>query len=114
MNKIMIDDDDFEVTEENISDNLPELKATLVQGVKDLKEIVELLNKLSPLMEPFGESDTINELVILYSEIIPDILIGDYSYALEGLDGDDKEIARLALNRRRKDIVSNLLEKYNK
>lgn len=111
MSGIMIDDDFDPVEEESTEE--PTLKTVIKQGIKDLEIITELLEKLSPLMEPFGDSDTINELVILYSEIIPNILIGDYSDALEGLDKDDQAIAKLALNQRRKHIVSNLLEKYN-
>ena len=112
MSGIMIDDD-FDPVEEEETSSDSELKTVVKQGFKDLKMIVEKLNQLSQLMEPFGDSDTIDELMILYSEIIPNILIGDYSEALEGLDKDDQAIARLALNRRRKDIISNLLEKYN-
>lgn len=112
MSGIMIDDDFDPVEEEETSSN-SELKTVVKQGFKDLEMIVEKLGQLSQLMEPFGDSDTIDELIILYSEIIPNILIGDYSEALEGLDKDDQAIARLALNRRRKDIISNLLEKYN-
>ena len=111
MSGIMIDDDFDPVEEENTEE--PTLKTVIKQGIKDLEMITELLEKLSPLMEPFGDSDTINELVILYSEVIPNILIGDYDDALEGLDKDDQAIAKLALNQRRKHIVSNLLEKYN-
>ena len=111
MSGIMIDDDFDSVEEENTEE--PTLKTVVKQGIKDLEMITELLEKLSPLMEPFGDSDTINELVILYSEVIPNILIGDYDDALEGLDKDDQAIAKLALNQRRKHIVSNLLEKYN-
>ena len=112
MSGIMIDDDFDPVVEEESTEE-PTLKTVVKQGIKDLEMITELLEKLSPLMEPFGDSDTINELVILYSEVIPNILIGDYDDALEGLDKDDQAIAKLALNQRRKHIVSNLLEKYN-
>lgn len=112
MSGIMIDDD-FDPVEEEETSSESELKTVVKQGFKDLKIIVEKLSQLSQLMEPFGDSDTIDELVILYSEIIPNILIGDYDEALEGLDKDDQAIARLALNRRRKDIISKLLEKYN-
>ena len=112
MSGIMIDDDFDPVEEENTEE--PILKTVVKQGIKDLETITELLEKLSPLTEPFGDSDTINELVILYSEIIPNILIGDYGDVLEGLDKDDQTIAKLALNQRRKHIVSNLLEKYNR
>ena len=90
MSGIMIDDDFDPVEEETSSDS--ELKAVVKQGFKDLKIIVEKLSQLSQLMEPFGDSDTIDELVILYSEIIPNILIGDYGEALEGLDKDDQII----------------------
>ena len=106
-------DDDFDPVEEEETSSDSELKTVVKQGFKDLEMIVEKLGQLSQLMEPFGDSDTIDELMILYSEIIPNILIGDYSEALEGLDKDDQAIAKLALNRRRKDIISNLLEKYN-
>ena len=112
MSGIMIDDD-FDPVEEEETSSDSELKTVVKQGFKDLEMIVEKLGQLSQLMEPFGDSDTINELMMLYSEIIPNILIGDYSEALEGLDEDDQAIARLALNRRRKDIISKLLEKYN-
>lgn len=112
MSGIMIDDD-FDPVEEEETSSDSELKTVVKQGFKDLEMIVEKLSQLSQLMEPFGDSDTIDELIVLYSEIIPNILIGDYGEALEGLDKDDQAIARLALNRRRKDIVSNLLEKYN-
>ena len=90
MSGIMIDDDFDPVEEETSSDS--ELKAVVKQGFKDLKIIVEKLSQLSQLMEPFGDSDTIDELVILYSEIIPNILIGDYGEALEGLDKDRKSV----------------------
>ena len=111
MSGIMIDDDFDPVEEESIEE--PTLKTVVKQGIKDLEMITELLEKLSPLMEPFGDSDTINELRVLYSEIIPNILVGDYEETLEGLSEDDQAIAKLALNQRRKHIVSNLLEKYN-
>lgn len=111
MSGIMIDDDFDPVEEESTEE--PILKTVVKQGIKDLEIITELLEKLSPLMEPFGDSDTINELKVLYSEIIPNILVGDYEEALEGLSEDDRAIAKLALNQRRKHIVSNLLEKYN-
>lgn len=112
MSGIMIDDD-FDSVEEEETSSDSELKTVVKQGFKDLEMIVEKLGQLSQLMEPFGDSDTIDELIVLYSEIIPNILIGDYDEALEGLDEDDQAIAKLALNRRRKDIISNLLEKYN-
>ena len=112
MSGIMIDDD-FDPVEEEETSSDSELKTVVKQGFKDLEMIVEKLGQLSQLMEPFGDSDTIDELMILYSEIIPNILIGDYSEALEGLDKDDQAIAKLALNRRRKDIISKLLDKYN-
>lgn len=112
MSGIMIDDD-FDPVEEEETSSDSELKTVVKQGFKDLEMIVEKLGQLSQLMEPFGDSETIDELIVLYSEIIPNILIGDYGEALEGLDKDDQAIARLALNRRRKDIISNLLEKYN-
>ena len=113
MSKIMIDDDYDDNDVEVATDEHASLKSVVKQGIKDLELIAELLGKLSPLMEPFGDSDTIEELVILYSEIIPNILLGDYGEALEGLDKDDQAIAKLALNQRRKTIISNLLEKYN-
>lgn len=113
MSGIMIDDDFDPVEEEEESTEEPILKTVVKQGIKDLEIITELLDKLSPLMEPFGDSDTIDELRVLYSEIIPNILVGDYEEALEGLSEDDQAIAKLALNQRRKHIVSNLLEKYN-
>ena len=112
MSGIMIDDD-FDPVEEEETSSDSELKTVVKQGFKDLEMIVEKLGQLSQLMEPFGDSDTIDELIVLYSEIIPNILIGDYDEALEGLDEDDQAIAKLALNRRRKDIISKLLEKYN-
>ena len=112
MSGIMIDDDFDPVEEESTEE--PPLKTVVKQGIKDLEKITGLLEQLSPLMEPFGDSDTINELVVLYSEIIPNILIGDFNDALEGLNKDDQAIAKLALNQRRKHIVSNLLEKYNR
>jgi hypothetical protein len=112
MSGIMIDDD-FDSVEEEETSSDSELKTVVKQGFKDLEMIVEKLGQLSQLMEPFGDSDTIDELIVLYSEIIPNILIGDYNEALEGLDKDDQAIATLALNRRRKDIISNLLDKYN-
>ena len=111
MSGIMIDDDFDPVEEETSSDS--ELKVVVKQGIKDIKHIVELLNELSPLMDVFGDNDTIDELIVLYGEIIPNILIGDYEEALEGLDEDDRAIAKLALNQRRKAIISNLLDKYN-
>ena len=111
MSGIMIDDDFDPVEEETSSDS--ELKTVVKQGFKDLEKIVEKLGQLSQLMEPFGDSDTIDELIVLYSEVIPNILIGDYDEALGGLDEDDQAIAKLALNRRRKDIISKLLDKYN-
>ena len=111
MSKIIIDDDDDMIKDD--SDETAQLKATVKQGLEDLKKIIELLNQLYPLMEPFGDETTIDELRILYSEIIPNILIGDYDEVLEGLDKDEKALTMLALNQRRKHIIENLLEKYN-
>ncbi len=112
MNRIIIDDDDDNVVDV-ATDEASQLKIVVKQGLKDLEMITELLDKLSPLMEAFGDSDTIDELRVLYGEIIPNILVGDYEEALEGLSEDDVAIAKLALNQRRKHIISNLLEKYN-
>ena len=111
MNMIIDDDNEMDLVQED--SDVSNLKSVVKQGLLELKEIVDMLSKLSPLMEPFGDSDTIDELVILYSEIIPNILVGNYEEALEGLNEDEQAIARLALNQRRKHIISNLMDKYN-
>ncbi len=114
MSMIMIDDDDDDVLDSQENNDVSHLKGVVKQGLEDLKEITALLEKILPLIEPFGDSDMIEELMILYGEVIPSTVVGDFSAILEGLYDEELEITKLALNQRRKAIINGLLEKYNK
>ena len=89
------------------------IKNTIKQGLQDIETIVDTLNRLLPLIEPFGDAETIMELVLLYTEVVPNILLGDYDHVLEGLSEEAEEMARVAIKHRRKDMFAKLLEKYN-
>ena len=73
----------------------------------------DTFERLLPLVEPFGDAETIAELILLYTEVIPNILVGDYDNVLEGLSEEAEEMARVAIKHRRKDMFAKLLEKYN-
>ena len=114
MSIIMIDDDDDNVLDSQENSDVSQLKDVVKQGLNDLKEIVTLLDKILVLIEPFGDSDVIEELMILYGEVIPNTIVGDFSEITEGLYDEELEITKLALSQRRKAIINGLLEKYNK
>ena len=110
---MMIDDDDDNVRVEKEDSDLAYIKNTVKQGLNDIETIVDTLTRLIPLMEPFGDAETIAELIILYTEVVPNILIGDYDNVLEGLSEEAAEMAAIAIKHRRKDMFAKLLEKYN-
>lgn len=110
---IMIDDDDDIVVSSPKEDkDTDDIKRVVKTGLNDIEIILEKLEELVPLMEPFGDAETMIELILLYSEVIPNILVGDYSNVLEGLDEEAEEMARVAIKHRRKEMFARLLEKY--
>lgn len=110
---MMIDDDDENVKIEKEDSDTAYIKNTIRQGLQDIETIVDTLARLIPLIEPFGDAETIAELMVLYTEVVPNILIGDYDHVLEGLSPEAEEMARVAIKHRRKDMFAKLLEKYN-
>ena len=115
---IMIDNDDDDI----VVDTAPsqpntkeeQAKAIIKQGLDDIQDIVSLLENIEKLIEPFGELDTILELKTLYSEVIPDILLGNYDNVTSALPDDVKEVTLLVAKQRRKDMFNKLSDKYNK
>jgi hypothetical protein len=115
MSKIIIDefDEDDDIVVNVTSDPQTEsIKEVISQGLKDVDEILILLNKLFDLVEPFGDGVLIQEFKILYGEIMPNILLGNYNEFLEGLTKDEAEEALVAAKKRRKEIFLKLREKY--
>jgi hypothetical protein len=110
---MMIDDDDDNVKIEKEDNDTAYIKNTIKQGLQDIETIVDTFERLLPLVEPFGDAETIAELILLYTEVIPNILVGDYDNVLEGLSEEAEEMARVAIKHRRKDMFAKLLEKYN-
>ena len=112
---IMIDDDDDNEVVINMRKDPEEehIKTIIKQGLEDIDAIVSLLDLLEPLIEPFGDFETINEIKMLYSEVIPHILVGNYEEIQEGLREDQKEIADITMKRLRKEMFLKLEEKYN-
>jgi hypothetical protein len=88
-------------------------RSSIFRAISDIEKIVNVLTDLLPLVEPFGDEETIAELIILYTEVIPNILVGDYTNVLEGLSPEAEEMARVAIKHRRKDMFSKLMDKYN-
>ena len=117
MSYIEIDDDDDDIvesqTEEKPQTKEDKIKAVIRQGMDDIQDIVVLLEKIEKIIEPFGDLDTILELKTLYDEVIPDLLMGNYSELVGVLPEDAKEVAMVVAKQRRKNIFENLLEKYN-
>lgn len=110
---MMIDDDDNDVRVSKTDDDVSTAKSIVKHGLEDIEKIVNTLTDLLPLVEPFGDEETIAELIILYTEVIPNILVGDYTNVLEGLSPEAEEMARVAIKHRRKDMFSKLMDKYN-
>ena len=112
MSYIEIDDDDDDIvesqTEEKPQTKEDKIKAVIRQGMDDIQDIVVLLEKIEKLIEPFGDLETILELKTLYSEVIPDVLLGNYSTLLEGLNESDKEVVLIITKQRRKTIFDKL------
>ena len=117
MSYIEIDDDDDDIvepqTEEKPQTKEDKIKAVIRQGMDDIQDIVSLLEKIEKLIEPFGDLETILELKTLYNEVIPDVLLGNYSTLLEGLNESDKEVVLIITKQRRKTIFDKLVEKYS-
>ena len=105
---VIIDDDYIEEPEDSGAE---ELKQAIRNGLNDMKEIVSLLEKISPLIEPFGHNDTIKELIMLYDDFMPQLLLGNYDYILEGTEDIDRDVSEIIVKKQRKDIVANLLNK---
>ena len=120
MSWIEIDDDD-DIVEEGVAvksqpkelTKQDQAKQIIKLGLEDAKDIVVLLEKIEKLIEPFGDLETILELKTLYSEVIPDVLLGNYSTLLEGLNESDKEVVLIITKQRRKTIFDKLVEKYS-
>ena len=121
MSWIEIDDDDDDIVEEGVAvksqpkelTKQDQAKQIIKLGLEDAKDIVVLLEKIEKIIEPFGDLDTILELKTLYNEVIPDLLMGNYSEILGVLPEDAKEVAMVVAKQRRKNIFENLLEKYS-
>lgn len=117
MSYIEIDDDDDDIVESQVEEKPQtkedKIKAIIRQGMDDIQDIIALLEKIEKLIEPFGDLETILELKTLYSEVIPDVLLGNYSTLLEGLNESDKEVVLIITKQRRKTIFDKLVEKYS-
>ena len=118
MSYIEIDDDDDDIvvdtepqkqakTKEEIARNV------IKQGITDTQKIVNLLEQMEEIIEPFGELETILELKTLYSEVIPDILLGNYDNIVGAMPDDVKEVTMVMIKQRRKSIFDKLAKKYN-
>lgn len=105
---VLIDNDYIEEPEDSGAELI---KNAIRSGLSDMKEIVTLLEKLHPLVEPFGHTNTIEELMVLYTELMPALLVGNYDKVLEGTEDLDREVSELILKKERKEIVNNLLNK---
>ena len=118
MSYIEIDDDDDDIvesqTEEQPQTKEERAKQVIKLGLEDAKDIVVLLEKIEKIIEPFGDLDTILELKTLYDEVIPDLLMGNYSELIGVLPEDAKEVAMVVAKQRRKNIFDRLVEKYNR
>ncbi len=119
MSWIEIDDDDDDIVEDAVEQSevkvmtqQEQAKQIIKLGLEDAKDIVVLLEKIEKIIEPFGDLDTILELKTLYNEVIPDLLMGNYSEILGVLPEDTKEVAMVVAKQKRKNIFENLLEKY--
>ena len=112
---IMIDDDDDNevVVDMRKKPEEEHIKEIIKQGLQDIDAIVSLLELLEPLIEPFGDLETINEIKMLYSEVIPNILVGNFKEIQEGMDEQTKEIADITMKRLRKEFFMKLEDKYN-
>ena len=117
MSYIEIDDDDDDIvesqTEEQPQTKEEQAKQVIKLGLEDAKDIVVLLEKIEKLIEPFGDLDTILELKTLYSEVIPDVLLGNYDNITGAMPEEVKEITMVAVKQRRKNMFNKLVEKYN-
>ena len=117
MSYIEIDDDDDDIvedaTEQRTLTKEEQAKQVIKLGLEDAKDIVVLLEKIEKIIEPFGDLDTILELKTLYDEVIPDLLMGNYSELIGVLPEDAKEVAMVVAKQRRKNIFDRLVEKYN-
>ena len=116
MGRIMIDDDDDDILEEEVvvapKSKENQAKEIIKKGLDDAKEIVNLLKQIENKIDAFGESDVIQELIILHEEIIPSLLLGDYDKLTGAMPETEKEITYLVAKQRRKEIFEKLLEKY--
>ena len=112
---IMIDDDDDNevVVDMRKKPEEEHIKDIIKQGLQDIDAIVAIFELLEPLIKPFGDFETIYELRMIYSEVLPHILIGDYNAILNDEPmQDQKEIAAITMKALRKEIVSKLIDKY--
>lgn len=116
MSYIEIDDDDDDIVVEEAVKPMTkqeQVKAVIKQGMDDIQDIVVLLEKIEKLIEPFGDLETILELKTLYSEVIPDVLLGNYDNITGAMPEEVKEITMVAVKQRRKNMFNKLVEKYN-
>lgn len=117
MSYIEIDDDDDDIVESQIEEKPQtkedKIKAVIRQGMDDIQDIIALLEKIEKLIEPFGDLETILELKTLYSEVIPDVLLGNYDNITGAMPEEVKEITLVAIKQRRKNMFNKLVEKYN-
>ena len=117
---IIIDDDDNDLvvdTKKSSSDlNKEQMKTAIKQGLADTKQICELLEQLSDLLEPFGDNEGIDSLKFLYEEIVPNVLLGKYEGIMDVLRqtlNESDELLEMRLKLQRKEYVEGLMNKYN-
>lgn len=113
MSYIEIDDDDDDIVVQKEDPDTAFIKNTVKQGLEDIETVVDTLKRLLPLVEPFGDAETIAELIILYTEVVPNILIGDYDHIVSDLSPQAEEMARVAIKHKRKEMFAKLADKYN-
>lgn len=114
---IMIDDDNDVVVETKKDSDKEVLKKVIKQGLQDAEDIVILLDKLINLLEPFGDSEGLESLKVIYEEAVPSILLGKYDELKEMLrstSNESDELLEMRLALQRKEYVEGLMNKYNK
>lgn len=116
MSYIEIDDDDDDLvvdTKPQEKTKKEQAREVIKHGIEDTKKIVSLLEEIEQYIEPFGELETILELKTLYSEVIPDILLGNYDNITDVMSEEAKEITMVMVKQRRKAMFDKLAKKYN-
>ena len=114
MNNIMIeefDDNEIEV-DMSIDPEEQHIKDIIAKGLKDTIDLSTTLMSLLNLAEPFGDVEALNELIIFYGDVVPNILVGDYDSLLEGIDDYQREAALTTFKHVRKEMFARLMDKY--